>query len=308
MKRTVIKINEEMCNGCGACVTGCHEGALQLIDGKAVMISDLYCDGLGACIGECPVGAISFEEREAAPYKEAAVMERLVPKGEAVVLAHLKHLKDHNETEWVRQGVAWLEEHGIDTVDISKIGIDGKGNVLAAARPCQTAVPESKPLACGCPGSMAREINRPQHSSGFAAMSAVGFQPQLAQPSELRQFPVQLHLVNPQAGFFKGADLLLAADCTAFANGEFHSRFLRGRMLAIACPKLDSNTQIYVDKLAQMIDEAKINTLTVLIMEVPCCGGLMRIAQLAREKAQRNVPVKVIVLSVSGEVINEEWI
>lgn len=97
MKRTVIKIDENLCNGCGNCVTGCHEGALQLIDGKAVMISDLYCDGLGACIGECPIGAISFEEREAAPYDEVAVMERLVPKGEAVVLAHLKHLKDHNE-------------------------------------------------------------------------------------------------------------------------------------------------------------------------------------------------------------------
>ncbi len=311
MKRTVIKIDEGLCNGCGACVTGCHEGALQLIDGKAVMISDLYCDGLGACIGECPVGAISFEEREAAPYDEAAVMERLVPKGEAVVLAHLRHLKEHNEMEWVREGAAWLEEHGVDSIDLSKIGLDRSGNIRhapeSAAQSRQTEAPEPKPLACGCPGSMAREISRPQ-PGGFAAAPAGGFAPQFSQSSELRQFPVQLHLVNPQAGFFKGADLLLAADCTAFASGEFHSRFLRGKMLAIACPKLDSNTQIYVDKLAEMIDEAKINTLTVLIMEVPCCGGLVRIAQLAREKAQRNVPVKVVVLSVSGEVLSEDWV
>lgn len=301
MKRTVIKIDEDLCNGCGNCVTGCHEGALQLIDGKAVMISDLYCDGLGACIGECLVGAISFEEREAAPYDEVAVMERLVPKGEAVVLAHLKHLKDHNEKEWVQQGVEYLKEHNLD-FDLTKIGVGGDYGGLGKAMKTMPAV--EKPLACGCPGSMAREIKRPQ--AGF--VMAPGAQPIVTQPSELRQFPVQLHLINPQAGFLHGADLLLAADCTAFASGEFHSRFLKGKSLAIACPKLDSNTQIYVDKLIEMIDVAKINTLTVLVMEVPCCGGLVRIAQLAREQARRNIPVKKIVLSVSGEVIENEWI
>lgn len=294
MKRTVIKIDDNLCNGCGNCVSGCHEGALQLIDGKAVMISDLYCDGLGACIGECPVGAISFEEREAAPYDEEAVMERLAPKGTAAILAHLNHLRDHNETEWVRQGLEWLEKHGM------KIAFDSVAE--------QAAKPEDgeKPLACGCPGSMAREIKRP--GAPFAAPFAGGAQPQFAQMSELRQFPVQLHLLNPQAGFLRDADLLLAADCTAFASGEFHSRFLKGKVLAIACPKLDSNTQVYVDKLVEMINAARINTLTVLVMEVPCCGGLVRIAQQAREKAHRNVPVKVIVLSVAGEVLSEDWI
>ncbi len=238
MKRTIVKIDRELCNGCGACITGCHEGALQLVDGKAVVVDDSYCDGLGACIGECPVGAITLEEREAEPFDEAAVQAR-------------------------------------------------------------SAAGNDAPLACGCPGAAAREIRRPQF--GFAG---AGSQPQ---PSELRQFPVQLHLVNPQAGFFHGADLLLAADCTAFASGEFHGRFLRGKMLAIACPKLDGGTQTYEDKLVEMIDGARINTLTVLVMEVPCCRGLVRLVQAARERAHRNVPVKVVVLSVGGEVISDEW-
>lgn len=304
MERTVIKIDETLCNGCGNCVQGCHEGALQLIEGKAVMISDLYCDGLGACIGECPVGAITFEKREAAPYDEVAVMERLVPKGEAAVLAHLKHLKDHDETEWVRQGATFLTELGIDDIDLSKIGLDAGGNSVAALH-VKAPRPEFRPSGGGCPGAMAREIRRPQHG-GFAV--APGGGQQAAQPSELRQFPVQLHLVNPHAGFLRNADLLLAADCTAFASGEFHSRFLKGRILAIACPKLDGNMQVYVDKLVEMIDAAGINTLTVLVMEVPCCKGLVRVAQLARETAERNVPVKVVVLSVGGEVLGEEWV
>ncbi len=238
-KRTIVKIDKERCNGCGACITGCHEGALQLVDGKAVVVSDSYCDGLGACIGECPVGAITLEEREAVPFDEAAVQEHLAFKNDA-------------------------------------------------------------PLACGCPGVMAREIKQTQHDFSFTGLQR--------QPSELRQFPVQLHLVNPQAGFFQGADLLLAADCTAFASGEFHSRFLRGKMLAIACPKLDGNMQMYENKLVEMIDGARINTLTVLVMEVPCCQGLVRLAQTARERAQRKVPIKVIVLSVGGEAVSDEWI
>lgn len=304
MKRTVIKIDENVCNGCGNCVSGCHEGALQLIDGKAVMVSDLYCDGLGACIGDCPVGAIILEEREAAPYDETAVMERLAPKGEAAILAHLKHLADHDETDWVREGIEYIKKHGLK-VDLSKISLTDAGVKACTPRTIQPShQPSSEPMACGCPGTMAREIRRPD---GFVMAPSAQNQ-NFSQQSELRQFPVQLHLVNPQAGFLQGADLLLAADCTAFACGGFHNCFLKGRVLAIACPKLDSNTQVYVDKLVQMIDGAGINTLTVLIMEVPCCGGLVRIAQTAREQAERNIPVKVIVLGVDGEVRSEEWI
>jgi len=284
MKRTIIKIDEDLCNGCGACVTGCHEGALQLINGKAVMISDLYCDGLGACIGECPVGAISLEEREAEAYDEEAVMERMIPKGEKVILAHLNHLKEHGESKLLQQGLDYLEKQNIK-IDFPMV---------------QEIYSQEAMMPCGCPGSMMQEIKKPAQPTFSMATPAVN------QPSELRQFPVQLHLLNPHAPFLQGADLLLAADCTAFAYGGFHSRFLKNKALAIACPKLDSNIQVYIDKLSEMIDTAKINTLTVLIMEVPCCSGLVRIAQMAREQANRNIPMKVVVISVQGEIKKEE--
>jgi len=297
MKRTVIKIDEALCNGCGMCVEGCHEGALQLINGKAVMISDLYCDGLGACIGECPVGAIELEEREAEPYSEEAVMERIAPKGERVILAHLKHLKEHGEKELLMQGVDYLRRNNIK-VDLSQVH----------------GQPHAGGMHGGCPGSMARTLKSTGPSvagsgfaSGGAAISAQAFSA-TPQVSELRQWPVQLHLLNPQAGYFQGADVLLAADCTSFTTGNFHSRFLKGKILAIACPKLDSNTESYIEKLKVMIDESMINTLTVLIMEVPCCGGLLQMAKIAREEATRNIPIKAIVLSLEGEVKSETWI
>ncbi len=283
MKRTIIKIEEELCNGCGACVTGCHEGALQLINGKAVMVSELYCDGLGACIGECPVGAITLEEREAEPYDEDAVMERLLQKGEKVILAHLNHLKEHGETGLFKQGLSYLEKHNI------QLNFQEK----------------EKTLACGCPGSMMREI-RPAENNDYKIPS--GIIPPKSATSELRQFPVQLHLLNPHAPFLHGVNLLLAADCTAFACGDFHNRFLKGKMLAVACPKLDSNTQSYVDKLSEMIDGAMIDTLTVIIMEVPCCGGLVKIAEMGRQQAERHIPIKVIILSIKGDIIRENWI
>ncbi len=275
-------------------MTGCHEGALQLIDGKAVMVSELYCDGLGACIGECPVGAITLEEREAEPYNEEAVMQRIAPKGEAVIAAHLRHLEEHGESELLRQGLEYVKKHNI-TIDMSKMTED------------------EKPLACGCPGSMMRDLRHREEGMAGAheARQMAGLQSSNLSPaslSELRQFPVQLHLLNPAAPFLQGAHLLLAADCTAFACGDFHGRFLRGKMLAVACPKLDSNIPSYVDKLTAMIDTARIDTLTVVVMEVPCCVGLQRIAEMARQKARRNVPLKVIVLSVRGEVLSEEWI
>jgi NAD-dependent dihydropyrimidine dehydrogenase PreA subunit len=283
MKRTVIKIDENLCNGCGLCVSGCHEGALQLIDGKAVMISDMFCDGLGACIGECPVGAIELEEREAEPYDEIAVMERIVSKGEKVILAHLKHMKDHNELEYLRQGIEFLKQNNID-IDLSSL--EDKSE---AKSPCQSG---------GCPGSA---------SKSFTKNDSVPNN-NINQNSELTHWPIQLHLQSPTASYFQGANLLLAADCTAFSLGAFHSNLLKNKVLSIACPKLDSNKEVYVEKLVAMIDQAKIDTLTVAIMEVPCCGGLLQIAKLARGSAKRNIPVKVIKISIKGEILEETWI
>ncbi|MGL5681948.1 MAG: ATP-binding protein [Marinifilaceae bacterium] len=283
MKRKIIFIDESLCNGCGACVKGCHEGALQMIDGKARIVSELYCDGLGACIGECPVGAITIEEREAEPYDEMAVMERISPKGAETVLAHLKHLKEHNETVYLEQGLEYIKRNGLD-VDTSSI--------------CTPSLPK---VAGGCPGSKARVFTL-QPALAVANLSAQAVQ------SQLSHWPVQLHLLNPLAGYFTNADVVLAADCTAFAYANFHNEILHGKKLAIACPKLDSNKENYVEKLSQMMDTAKINTLTVVIMEVPCCNGLMQIAQMAAQKANRKVPVKLIVISVDGNKISDEWL
>jgi NAD-dependent dihydropyrimidine dehydrogenase PreA subunit len=281
MKRTVIKINEELCNGCGLCVKGCHEGALQLIDGKAVMISDLYCDGLGACIGECPVGAIDFEEREAEPYNETLVMERLVLKGEHVIKAHLKHLIDHRQQDFVNEGLKYLKDNNI-SINIDSIMQPGS---------------QKNKQSGGCPGSQAMSFTQvqEQHSSTNDI------------PSELQQWPVQLHLLSPQAPYLANADLLLAADCVAFSVGDFHGKHLRGKRLAIACPKLDAGKEIYIEKLVAMIDDSRINTLTVMMMEVPCCGGLLYLAQTALQKAKRKIPLKSVVVSLQGKILSEEW-
>lgn len=271
MKRNIISIDEKLCNGCGACVNGCHEGALQLIDGKARIVSELYCDGLGACIGDCPVGAIKIEEKEAEAYDEIAVMERISPKGEQTILAHIKHLKDHGEKGYVHQAIDYIKEKGLK-VDLSSIVT-------------------LEPLACGSPGSMARSIERP-----------------LTSASELTQWPVQLHLVNPQASYFTKSDILIAADCTAYAYARFHQDFIKNHKVVIACPKLDTNKDSYIDKITQLIDDSKANTITVAIMEVPCCGGLIQLTKIALEKASRKVPVKKVVISTSGEILSEEWI
>jgi len=284
MKRKIIKIDEEKCTGCGLCIPNCQEGALQIIDGKVRLISDLFCDGLGACIGHCPEGAIEIEEREAAPYDERQVMEILVSKGRNTILAHLDHLRDHNEQGFLDEAIKYLKEKNIDMTPGEKHHTPGSG----------------------CPGSAARDFNINKEEVEKAGKNEPG--DALQTPSELKQWPVQLHLLNPQASYFRNADVVLAADCVAFAMGNFHSKYLKGKSLAIACPKLDSNKESYVQKLTSMIADTKINSLTVVMMEVPCCGGLLQMAKMAKEQAGRNIPIKMAVVGLQGEVIEEEWV
>lgn len=301
MKRQIIQIDEEKCNGCGLCVPNCHEGALQIIDGKARLISDLFCDGLGACLGHCPEGAIGIIEREAEPYDERRVMEILVTKGRNTILAHLEHLRDHNEQEFLNQAIAYLKENNIDmnpTNENEKVT-----SVSGAVHAGHEATSGSGTVhgGSGCPGARARDFRIDQGRVEEAVVAAT------AAPSELRQWPVQLHLLNPQAGYFKGADVVLAADCAAFAMGNFHDRFMKGKTIAIACPKLDSNKESYVQKLTSMIADSRINSLTVVMMEVPCCGGLLHMAQTARANAGRNIPVKQAIVGIRGDLLEEDY-
>ena len=288
MKREIITIDENKCTGCGDCIPGCPEGALQVIDGKARLISDLFCDGLGACLGHCPTGAMKIENREAEPYDEKRVMyESIVPGGTNVIAAHLQHLADNAQNVYLEQALEYLQEQGI-------------ANPLKNMSSEKSAVPHAHAgHGGGCPGSRTMEFNE----KGSKRAS-----PSLDLESALRQWPIQLHLVSPQAPYFQGSDLLLAADCTAFAVGDFHGSFMRGKSLAIACPKLDSDMDIYVEKLTAMIDMARLNTITVAIMEVPCCGGLMSIVLEALRNARRKVPVKKVLISLEGDIMSEDWI
>jgi len=289
MKREIVKINEDLCNGCGLCVPNCAEGALQIIDGKARLISDLLCDGLGACLGHCPEGAIEIEEREAEPYNETEVMKLMVKQGKNTVVAHIKHLQDHGETDFVKEAISFLKANE-RSIDFSVSDVINEISLVKH--------PNNHGHGGGCPGMKEISFDHKENNSAIAGN----------QPSELRQWPVQMHLINPNAQYFKKADLLLAADCVAFAVGNFHSEHLRGKKLAIACPKLDSNMQVYVEKITSLIDNAEINTLTVMIMEVPCCNGLIQMAKLGADKASRKVPVKLQIISLQGDLIKEEWI
>ncbi len=297
MKRQIITIDETRCTGCGECIPGCPEGALQVIDGKARLISDLFCDGLGACIGHCPTGAMKIVSREAEPYDEKRVMhESIVKGGPNVIAAHLRHLMDHGQSDFFQQALEYLEEEGIANP------LEREA-VLQPAAHQTNAGHHHAAHAGGCPGSRTIDFNtNGKTEAGVAAVPGAPVQ------SALRQWPIQLHLVSPQAPYFQGSDLLLAADCAAFAVGDFHGKFMSGKSLAIACPKLDSGMDIYVDKLAAMIDLSHINTITVAIMEVPCCGGLMSIVAEALRKASRKVPVKKVVISLQGETLSEEWV
>jgi ferredoxin len=255
MKRKIIVIDKEKCNGCGQCVTGCAEGAIALIDGKAKLVSEVYCDGLGACIGECPVGALTLVEKEAPEYDQAAVDKHLATIGRA------PHAAGH-------------------------------------AAP---AAPEA-PVFQGCPGSMARSLS----SSGSAAARACpGATPATAPtPSQLGNWPLQLSLMPVNAPYLERASLLMAADCTAFAYPDFHRHFVKGKVAIIGCPKLD-DAAAYREKLAKIIQANHIEFIHVVYMEVPCCGGLVRLVQQAVADSGCKVPVKLTKIGIGGEIKDE---
>ncbi|MBN2038899.1 MAG: 4Fe-4S binding protein [Spirochaetes bacterium] len=278
MKRKIIEIDENKCTGCGLCVPDCPEGALQIIEGKARLVSDLFCDGLGACIGTCPEGAITVTEREAEPYSEALVMSNIVKQGQPVIQAHLEHLADHGEAGLYNEAIDYLEKNNIEIPEHIK------DKPLEEIKSCSSGI-------MNCPGSAERIIE----SAGNAEKTGT-----IA--SELRQWPVQLKLINPAAPYFDNADLLIAADCVPFAYGDFHRDFLKGKIAIMFCPKLDPFIEEYVDKLVSIISAHYIRSITVLHMEVPCCGGVNYILDKAFEKAGKNIPVKDHTITMNGQV------
>ncbi len=236
MKRQIIHIDEDKCVGCGLCAEACHEGAIQMVNGKAKLIRDDYCDGLGNCLPVCPTEAITFTEREAAAYDEEAVKQAQAAKAQSV----------------------------------------------------------PAPLPCGCPGTHARAIERQQQLSQAPVKSA---------PSELRQWPVQIKLAPVNAPYFAEADLLIAADCAAYAYGSFHARFMRGKVTLIGCPKLDEGD--YAEKLSEILRLNDIESLSIARMEVPCCGGLERACRDAIARSGKHIPFTVITISTDGRHIDE---
>ncbi len=240
MKRKIIEIDQELCDGCGICAEACHEGAIQMVNGKAKLVSDIYCDGLGDCIGECPQGAITIIEREAEAYDEKAVSKNIQAK---------------------------------------------------------TA---GEKLPCGCPSTNIMDLTKGTPKS---CCSEDSVEPETIS-SRLRNWPVQIHLVPPHAPWLKGADIVLAADCVPFAYADFHRSFLESGPVLIGCPKLD-DAQFYIDKIAEMIDVATPKSLTVLRMEVPCCGGMSQIAQKAIMKSDVQIPAKEVIIGIRGDIISK---
>jgi NAD-dependent dihydropyrimidine dehydrogenase PreA subunit len=289
VKRKIIKIDEELCTGCGECIPNCPEGAIQLIDEKARIISDIFCDGLGACLGHCPVDAISIEEREAEEYSERKVMENVVKQGENVIKAHLEHLRDHDQLEYLQQAIDYLKENNM------KVPIEEPKPTL----PVET----TEPLPCGCPGSAVQDFTGQQAENGEQVCAGTEKSTTINE-SQLRQWPVQLMLVPPTAPYLKNADLLIAADCVPVADPNFHNELLKGKIVLIGCPKFDK-IDYYQKKLIEIFKTNNPRSVTVSIMEVPCCFGLYQLVMDSVKESGMEIPVEKIVIGVKGEKLGE---
>ena len=257
MIRKIIHINEEKCNGCGACANACHEGAIQMVDGKARLMRDDFCDGLGDCLPACPTNAITFEEREADAYDDDAKKA---------------HAHDND---------APAPHHG---------GCPG-----SMAREIQHTAPHG-----GCPGSMARSVEH-THNNASASNNMSGSTPTAySMESQLRQWPVQIKLAPLSAPYFQNANLLIAADCTAYAYGNFHNQFIKNHVVLIGCPKLDAVD--YTEKLTEIIKHNDFKSLTIVRMEVPCCGGLEHAATEALKASGKFIPWQVVTIGINGTI------
>ena len=245
MLRKIVKIDPDKCNGCGECVPSCAEGAITIINGKAVLAAENLCDGLGACLGECPLDAISVEEREADEFDEAAVEKHLTAQGKPA--------------------------------------------------PAHAPLPAAQQLHAGggCPGSRAMSFDRPQETTAFASTGS--------RQSQLAQWPVQLHLVSTSAPYFQGADLLITADCVPVAYAGYHEDFLKGKAVVMGCPKLDDNN-FYQQKLTELFSKSDVKSITVLKMEVPCCGGIAVAARQALAASGRQIPYQEVTIGIQGQI------
>ena len=254
MKRRIIHINRDLCNGCGACAAACHEGAIEMVEGKAVLTREDYCDGLGDCLPACPTGAITYEEREAPAYDEAAVLTAKAKKEAAQ--SQVKPL--------AKPTAPSMPAHGM-----------GGGK-----------------HPCGCPGTNSKRILREEPDCAVSAAPV---------SSRLSQWPVQIKLVPVNAPYFDDANLLIAADCTAYAYGNIHEEFIKGRVTLIGCPKLDEGD--YADKLTAIISKNDIKSVTILRMEVPCCGGIENAAKRAIQASGKFIPWRVVTVTTDGRLM-----
>jgi len=255
MIRKIVQIDQDKCNGCGLCVPSCAEGAIKMINGKAVLSADNLCDGLGACLGECPQDAIRIIERDADEFDEAEVEKHLQAIGKVPVQSH------------VHQGSHEKKQHGH-----GHPGHGGSGG--------------------GCPGARAMSFEQKPADAVQAAGS---------RQSTLGQWPVQLKLVPTSAPYFQDADLLIAADCVPFAYADFHKDYLAGKAVVIGCPKLDDN-QFYTEKLTELFRNSSLKSITVMRMEVPCCGGIAMAARQALAASGKEIPYKEVTVGIRGEI------
>jgi len=284
--RKIIKIDEEKCNGCGVCVPACVEGALQIIDGKARLISETYCDGLGACLGECPQGAITIEEREAEGFDEEATKQHMASE-----VAAVEPLPYGCSGHTVQQFEAQAQAEAAEPLPC---GCPGH-TVQQFEAQAQAEAAESLP--CGCPGHTIQQFEAQAQTGAATPLPTAP-----SAKSTLGHWPVQLTLVPPGAPFLQGADLLLVADCVPFAYAGFHQDLLSEHALLVACPKLD-DFQAHQQKLTQILRQSGVKSITVVHMEVPCCSGLVHMAQEAIRDSGRDIPFKEMTIGVRGEII-----